>query len=192
MQGKTMSIDFLSTREGTDIQTQRCAKLIAAVIAQALKDLTHKPTAQERKNRMNIEPSAIRSVNFFKGKVFLQYAALIGMDGNEFMNRAVHGSISAKQISEADVRAMRARLRWRCSADVPPRPTFEEDIADEAAWEEEERIAKEKADAKGKHKVGKSGKHSVDIDRVHGVHETGRDKVDAQVSPAKRRNAKTP
>lgn len=86
-----MSIDFLSTREGIDVQTERCAKLVAAVIAQALKDLMKKPTAQERKNRINTDPSAIRSVNFFKSKVFLQYSALIGMDGDEFMNRAKRG-----------------------------------------------------------------------------------------------------
>jgi hypothetical protein len=185
-----MSIDFLSTREGVDVQSQRCAQLVSAVIAQAIKDLTHKPTAQERKNRMNIDPNAIRSVRFFKSKTFLDYAALIGMDGTEFMNRAVRGSISAKQMSEADVRAMRARLRWRCSADIPLHPTFEEDIADEAAWEEEERVAKEKADAKRKNGSGKGSQHAVDIDRVHGVHEAGRDKVDTQVPPTKRRNAK--
>lgn len=187
-----MSIDFLSTREGIDVQTERCAKLVAAVIAQALKDLMKKPTAQERKNRINTDPSAIRSVNFFKSKVFLQYSALIGMDGDEFMNRAKRGDISSKQISEADVRVMRARLRWRCSADITPHPTFEEDIADEAAWDEEERLAKEQADEKRKHKIREISKHSVDIDRVHGVHTIGRNKVDAQVSPTKHRNAKTP
>jgi hypothetical protein len=185
-----MSIDFLSTRNGVDAQSQRCAQLIAAVIAQAVKDLTQKPTAQERKNRMNIDPNAIRSVRFFKSKTFLDYAALIGMDGSEFMNHATRGSISARQISEADVRAMRARLRWQCSANVTPHPTLEEDIADEAAWVEEERIAKEKADAKRKDGNRKSGKHAVDIDRVHGIHEAGRNKVDAQVSTTKRRNAK--
>lgn len=185
-----MSIDFLSTRNGVDVQSQRCAQLIAAVIAQAVKDLTHKPTAQERKARMNIDPNAIRSVRFFKSKAFLDYAALIGMDGKEFMNHAVRGNISARHISEADVRAMRARLRWQCHADVTPHPTLEEDIADEAAWVEEERIAKEKADAKRKNGSWKSGEHAVDIDRVHGVHEAGRDKVDTQVPPAKRRNAK--
>jgi len=185
-----MSIDFLSTRNGVDAQSQRCAQLIAAVIAQAVKDLTQKPSAQERKNRMNIDPNAIRSVRFFKSKTFLDYAALIGMDGSEFMNHAARGSISARQISEADVRAMRARLRWRCSADIPLHPTFEEDVADEAAWEEEERIAMEKANAKRKNNNGESGQHAVDIDRVHGIRKAGRNKVDAQVSTTKRRNAK--
>jgi hypothetical protein len=187
-----MSIDFLSTRNGVDVQSQRCAQLIAAVIAQAVKDLTHKPTAQERKARMNIDPNAIRSVRFFKSKTFLDYAALIGMDGSEFMNHAVRGNISAKQISEADVRAMRARLRWQCSAGVTPHPTLEEDIADEAAWVEEERIAKEKADAKRKNGSWKSSEHAVDIDRAHGVYEARRDKVDSQVPATKRRNAKAP
>lgn len=186
-----MSIDFLSTREGVDVQTQRCAKLIAAVIAQALKDLMLKPTAQERENRLNINSNAIRSVDFFRSKVFLQYAALIGMDGEEFMSHAIRGSISAKQISEADVRAIRARLRWPCSADVSLRPTFEEDAADEAAWIEEERLAKEKAHEKGKNNERKDNVSAVDIDRAHGVHKVRRSKVATQVSSTKYRNAET-
>lgn len=187
-----MSIDFVSSRNGVDAQSQRCAQLIAAVIAQAVKDLTLKPTPQERKNRINIDPNAIRSVRFFKSATFLDYAALIGMDGGEFMKHAVRGDISARHISEVDVRAMRARLRWQCVPNVAPHPTLEEDIADEAAWVEEERIAKEKADAKRKNASWKSSEHAVDIDRVHGIHEAGRDKVDTQVSTTKRRNAKAP
>lgn len=132
-----MSIDFVSTRQGVDIQSKRCAHLLSAVIAQALKDLMQKPTAQERKNRININPNVIRSISFFNSKTFVSYANLIGMDANEFMNRAVYGRISGKQIPESDVRIMRARLRWRCSADVPPLPTSEEDVSDEEAWEEE-------------------------------------------------------
>ena len=192
MQGNIMSIDFVSSRNGVDAQSQRCAQLVAAVIAQAVKDLTAKPTPQERKNRINIDPNASRSVRFFKSATFLDYAALIGMDGEEFMKHAVRGDISARHISEADIRAMRARLRWQCTPNVAPHPTLEEDIADEAAWVEEERIAKEKADAKRKNASWKSSEHAVDIDRVHGIHEAGRDKVDAQVSTTKRRNAKAP
>jgi hypothetical protein len=187
-----MSIDFVSSRNGIDAQSQRCAQLIAAVIAQAVKDLTLKPIPQERKNRMNIDPNAIRSILFFKSNTFLRYADLIGMDGEDFIKHARLGNISERHISEADVRAMRARLRWRCEANVTPHPTLEEDIADEEAWVEEERIAKEKADAKRKDSDRKSGQHAVDIDRVHRIHEAGRDKVDTQVSPAKRRNAKAP
>ena len=187
-----MSIDFVSTRNGVDAQSQRCAQLVAAIIAQALKDLTYRLGTQERKNRINIDPNAIRSVRFFNSAIFLEYAALIGMDGKEFIKHAVRGDISAKQISEADVRAMRARLRWQCSAGVTSQPTLEEDIADEAAWAEEDRIAKEKIDAKRKDYDWKSSKHAVDIDRVHGIRKTGRNKVDAQVSTTKRRNAKAP
>jgi len=187
-----MSIDFVSSRNGVDVQSQRCSQLIAAVIAQAVKDLTLKPTPQERKNRINIDPNAIRSIYFFKSKTFLHYADLIGMDGGDFIKHARLGNISARHISEVDVRAMRARLRWRCEANVTPHPTLEEDIADEEAWVEEERIAKEKADAKRENAIWKSTQHAVDIDRVHGIHEAGRDKVDTQVSPAKRRNAKAP
>lgn len=70
MQGNIMSIDFLSTRNGVDAQSQRCAQLISAAIAQAVKDLTLKPTPQERKNRINIDSNAVRSVYFLKVKPF--------------------------------------------------------------------------------------------------------------------------
>lgn len=208
-----MTIDFVSTRGGTDVQSQHCARLIGAVIAQALKDLMERPSAKERSDKMNINVNAVRSVYFFNSQTFINYAAMVGFDGKEFLERLVKGGttieyngeewvtknrvIPKNYISEMELRTIRARLRWRCSEHTPLQPTTEEDIADEAAWDLQEAQLKEKnlralekLDAKRKNNNGKGGQHAVDIDRVHRISKVRGDKVDTQVSTAKRRNAK--
>ena len=213
MQGKTMTIDFVSTRNGVDVQSQRCAKLIASIIAQALTDLTVKPTPKERIGKININADAVRSIRFFQSETFFQYAALVGFDGKEFLDRITVGGttteyngkewvtklrvIPKNYISEMGLRTIRARMRWRCSEHTPLLPTSEEDVADEIAWDLEEAQLKEKnlralekLDAKRKNNNWKSSQHAVDIDRVHRVSKIGRNKVDTQVSTTKRGNAK--
>lgn len=208
-----MTIDFVSTREDTDVQSQRCARLVGAIIAQALKDLMERPSAKERSDKMNINVNAVRSVYFFNSQTFINYAAMVGFDGKEFLERLVKGGttieyngeewvtknrvVPKNYISEMELRTIRARLRWRCSEHTPLQPTTEEDIADEAAWDLQEAQLKEKnlralekLDAKRKNNNGKGGQHAVDIDRVHRISKVRRDKVDTQVSTAKRRNAK--
>ena len=160
MQGKTMTIDFVSTRNGVDVQSQRCAKLIASIIAQALTDLTVKPTPKERIGKININADAVRSIRFFQSETFFQYAALVGFDGKEFLDRITVGGttteyngkewvtklrvIPKNYISEMGLRTIRARMRWRCSEHTPLLPTSEEDVADEIAWDLEEAQLKEK------------------------------------------------
>jgi hypothetical protein len=213
MRGKTMTIDFVSTRNGVDVQSQRCAKLIASIIAQALTDLTVKPTPKERIGKININADVVRSIRFFQSETFFQYAALVGFDGKEFLDRITVGGttteyngkewvtklrvIPKNYISEMGLRTIRARMRWRCSEHTPLLPTSEEDVADEIAWDLEEAQLKEKnlralekLDAKRKNNNRESSQHAVDIDRVHRVSKIGRNKVDTQVSTTKRGNAK--
>ena len=208
-----MTIDFVSTRNGVDVQSQRCAKLIASIIAQALTDLTVKPTSKERIGKININADAVRSIRFFQSETFFQYAALVGFDGKEFLDRITVGGttteyngkewvtklrvIPKNYISEMGLRTIRARMRWRCSEHTPLLPTSEEDVADEIAWDLEEAQLKEKnlralekLDAKRKNNNRESSQHAVDIDRVHRVSKIGRNKVDTQVSTTKRGNAK--
>lgn len=208
-----MTIDFVSTRNAVDVQSQRCAKLVASIIAQALTDLMERPMAKERTDKININVNAVRSIRFFKSQTFLEYAAMVGFDGKEFLDRITVGGtttehngkewvtkprvIPTNYISEMGLRTIRARMRWRCSEHTPLLPTSEEDIADEAAWDLQEAQLKEKQlkvleklDAKRKNDNRKSSQHAVDIDRIHGVHEAGRDKVGTQVFTAKRGNAK--
>jgi hypothetical protein len=208
-----MTIDFVSTRDGVDVQSQRCAKLVASIIAQALTDLMEKPMAKERTDKININADAVRSIRFFQSETFIQYAAMVGFDGKEFLDRITVGGTTTEHngeewvtklrvipknyISEMGLRTIRARMRWRCSEHTPLLPTSEEDIADEAAWDLQEAQLKEKQlkvleklNEKRKNDNRKSSQHAVDIDRVHGVHKVGGDKVDTQVSTTKRGNAK--
>ena len=209
-----MTIDFASTREGLDVQSQRCARLIGAVIAQALKDLMEKPTKDERIGKINLNKNVIRSIYFFNSQTFIDYAAMVGFDGKEFLDRILIGGttieyngeewvtkmrkIPTSSISEMELRTIRARLRWRCSTYVELQPTTEEDVADEAAWDEAERALEEKhkramekrerENAKGKNSDGKGNTQSVDIDRAHRVHEARGREVAKKIPTTKRRN----
>lgn len=81
-------IDFVSTRETTDAETAAGARLIGAVIAQALKDLAQRPSREEYDQRRNLNRDAIHSLRFFydSDSVFPIYAKLIGMDAQAFRN----------------------------------------------------------------------------------------------------------
>ena len=206
-----MTIDFTSTRNDIDIQSQRCAKLVASVIAQALIDLMIRPNSQERLNKINLNTNAVRSVHFFKSKQFLSFSAMVGFSGEEFLDRITKGGttiefngeewvtrsrvIPKNYISEMNLRTIRARMRWRCSLDIPLQPTTEEDLADEAAWDLHDQQLKEKSereerkrDEQRKNSVGKIGKYSLDIDRAHRVYEARRSEVAEKISTTKRRN----
>lgn len=73
-------IDLISTRDGVDAQSKRCAHLLAAVIAQAIKDAARRPTKDERKSRRNTR-HAYRSIKFLfePNGPFEAYANLIGL-----------------------------------------------------------------------------------------------------------------
>lgn len=69
-------IDFVSTHPAAHPQTVACARLLAAVIAQAIEDASKKP--QDRDDRVN----AAAAINwlFDETSLFTKYAHLIGAD----------------------------------------------------------------------------------------------------------------
>ena len=73
-------IDFVSTRQTTDAQTAACARLLAAVIALAIKDACKPMTAYEKRNERNLDSEARQAIRFLFGadSVFPLYASLIG------------------------------------------------------------------------------------------------------------------
>ena len=125
-----MSIDFTSTKNGIDSQAQRCVRLIAAVIAQALKDLAVMENHGEIKRERNENADAINSIIFFGGQKFLDYAALVGFSGEEFLKRILIGgttqeydekskewvskphAIPANYLSAMEIRTIRQRFLW--------------------------------------------------------------------------------
>jgi len=66
-------IDFISTNPSADPQTVACARLLAAVIAQAIEDAS---------NSQSTTGDALAAIDwlFSEGTSFEQYAVLIGMD----------------------------------------------------------------------------------------------------------------
>lgn len=131
-------IDLISTREGVDLQTRRCARLVAAIISQALQDLCTKPRADEAKHGLNMDYHAWRSVEFFVGSddepqpLVDAYARLIGLDGQAMReallsDRALLMAHAARTFAFGDVERKRAqaRIRWGARGDAPKRPEQE-------------------------------------------------------------------
>lgn len=74
-------IDFISTNPSADQQTVACARLLAAVIAQAVEDASNKGSSAS-------DQAAAIDWLFDKSSRFTSYAALIGMDA-EAMRQAL-------------------------------------------------------------------------------------------------------
>jgi hypothetical protein len=100
-----------------DEQTRRSAHLIAAIVANALRELMIRPSELEGQMRTNINPAAAKSVVFFNSNVFIAYCHLIGIDHNQFLERLKYGTnLSAgKRITDMDFRAIRQRMSWKVS-----------------------------------------------------------------------------
>ncbi|NBS68731.1 hypothetical protein EBT31_07420 [bacterium] len=115
-------VDFTSTQDGVDEQTKRCARLLASVIAQALKDIAIVPTSQEKHYGKNFNSHAYESLKFFyeEESPFKRYAYLVGIDPGSFIfhleNRAFTevGPENTKIpfLAERDLRVMRSRIKW--------------------------------------------------------------------------------
>lgn len=83
-------IDFVSTREDTDVESAKCARLVASIIALAVNDAGRPLSKNEiEKGRNSFEcESAIRFL-FSSDSIFNEYAQLIGIDESEFRKRLV-------------------------------------------------------------------------------------------------------
>lgn len=124
-------MDLVSTRNDVDQQTQGCAKLLAAVIAKAIEDLTIEPTRREQKSAINYQVDAVRSVIFLRSKTFLHYCQLIGVNGEALMYNLAYKEMKPKKsdkLSEAHYRIIKARLRWS----LPPMGRKPKEVTEEA------------------------------------------------------------
>jgi len=75
-------IDFLSTRSNCDTETAACARLIAAIIAQAIRDASSQITKHEKKTKQNAKGDAKEAIHFIFGRngFFEIYSKIIGID----------------------------------------------------------------------------------------------------------------
>ena len=113
-------IDFVSTRQTTDAQTAACARLLAAVIAQAIKDACKPMTADEKRKKKNLDSEARQAIQFLFGtdSVFPLYASLIGSSAESIrfalLNKAEDMvQVASRSFSDMDRRVLKGRMRWR-------------------------------------------------------------------------------
>jgi hypothetical protein len=128
-------IDFVSTRQTTDAQTAACARLLAAVIAQAIKDACKPMTADEKRKEKNLDSEARQAIQFLFGtdSVFPLYASLIGSSAESIrfalLNKAEDMvQVASRSFSDMDRRVLKGRMRWRGefmqpNAKAEPAPT---------------------------------------------------------------------
>lgn len=119
-------IDFVSTRQTTDAQTAGCARLLTAVIAQAIKDACKPITDDEKQKKIDIDSEALQGLRFLFGAdlVFPLYARLIGSSAESIrfalLNKADDMAPAARRaFSDMDRRVLKARMRW-CSEFMRP------------------------------------------------------------------------
>lgn len=86
-------MDLVSTRVTTDPHTAGCARLLAAVIAQAVRDAGAKMEPRER-TQDHVCAAARRALHwlFERDGVFDLYAQLIGADGHAIRHHLLHGT----------------------------------------------------------------------------------------------------
>lgn len=112
-------LDLVSTRTTTDPQAAACARLLAAVIASAIRDACGCMTREEKKNPGDVQCDARRALQFLFGEhsVFPLYAELIGANADTMRHALVHGKNPAVpgrfDMGGMDRRVLRLRLR-RC------------------------------------------------------------------------------
>jgi hypothetical protein len=111
-------IDFVSTRQTTDPQTAACARLLAAVIAQAIKDACAPMSGEEKKQERNLNTDARQAIKFLFGadSVFPLYAVLIGSSADDIraalLRRANAAGDADRGISDMQRRIVAGRMRW--------------------------------------------------------------------------------
>ena len=122
-----MSIDFVSTRDGVDPAAANGARLLVAVIAQAIRDASEPTTAQEREQRKSINLHADRALwwLFEPHPAFVCYAHLIGGEAKAITDALLDDAARCgdnKLFSVADRRTLQLRHRWWFQSQFQPEP----------------------------------------------------------------------
>lgn len=105
-------IDFVSSHPDAHPQTVACARLIAAVIAQAIRDACERPHDREKKECMNLYVDARHAIEFLfdDRSRFANYALLIGAS-HEAIREALLQPTGGG-IDEMSRRIIRLRFQW--------------------------------------------------------------------------------
>ncbi len=110
-----MSIDLVSTRAGTDAETAGCARLLAYVITQAIRDAA----TPSRPDVFDWDKEKAGRWLFQRSPAFVLYARLIGLDAEALLEAladptrgspSTAGQITGEQRRELQVMAMRYKF----------------------------------------------------------------------------------
>jgi hypothetical protein len=129
-------LDLVSTREDIDPQTAANAKLLAAIIADAVRQASQKPSKQEQAARRNLDhdnyhPGLSIWFLFNDESVFKTYAQLIGLEAQAFRD----AFLSDRTLKERTVKGQPA-----------PFTSMERRVIKQRyAWYREEQVALRKA-----------------------------------------------
>lgn len=108
-------LDLVSTRWNTDESTAKCARLIAAVIAQAIQDACIKPSVEEQKSEQNINSDARDAIDWLFDEsqiVFTVYCRLIGANALTIRQALLEPGPENAFYSSMHRRIIRARFAW--------------------------------------------------------------------------------
>lgn len=115
-------IDFLSTHDSTDLQTQRCLHLLSAVIAQAIKDASEPLSKEEKQQMKNLNDESLMAVRWLFGKhsTFPWFANAVGSNAPA-MRKALLASReeSIQKTPYTHMDALRLQRRYRMWCGTP-------------------------------------------------------------------------
>lgn len=117
-------IDFVSTRPDIDRYTASCAQLLAAVIAQAVRDACEPPSKKEKELEKNLNEDSITALLFLFSddpvfapyqklmgpSKFKAYSELIGMSHEALRNELL--TPEGGGVDYFQRRTLRIRLQW--------------------------------------------------------------------------------
>lgn len=109
-------IDFISTREGVDPRVQQDAQIIAAFIALRLRDLGTRPTKEEHRRELNLNPVARKAAQYFfdPQSKFRVHIECVGGDADAFVEHLLgkHPLAAKSPFTDGQRRTIRLRHRW--------------------------------------------------------------------------------
>lgn len=132
-------IDLLSTRNNVDDQTRACARLLAAVIAQAVQDAAtpfsvfkgkdDKPIYESKvKRNLNREARLAIRWLFFPDSLFPGYASLIGLNAQAIRDNLLsHRYETSKMLTTEQRRIITMRLQFERMDTQPVEESYDAD-----------------------------------------------------------------
>lgn len=109
-------LDFVSTREGIDLEARKAAQLVASFIAVRLRDLMRSTSQKERERQANVNYEARLALEYFFAptSAFEEHMELIGGDAQTFREHLLgkHALPEKGLFTEANRLTVQLRHHW--------------------------------------------------------------------------------